>query len=62
MTTQTKKTVTVKFTATEVDWLLNKLERIATDARDKAKNSGSHSLLEEQFKAESLMDRIRSEQ
>ena len=57
MTTQKKK-VTVTFTAIETDWLLNKLQRIVTETQHK----DTPSLLIEKFKAESLIDRIRSEQ
>ena len=56
-----KKTVTVKFTAAEADWLLAKLERIATEARADSR-AENRSWFKEHFQAESLMDRIRSEQ
>lgn len=62
-----KKTLTVRFTANEANWLLAKLDRIVNECREKAKQAAigvgpSPSLLREQFQAESIMDRIRSEQ
>lgn len=53
--TTAKKTVTVKFTASEAEWILNKLQRIASDSKEKGR-------FEEQFRAENLIDHIQSEQ
>jgi len=56
-----KKTVTIKLTAKEANWLLSKLDSIQNRSIDESKKSGSRSALEEAFKADSLMDRINSE-
>jgi hypothetical protein len=53
----TKKTVTIKLTAAEAEWLWYKLEGVA----QQAKESGTPSALKDGFKAESLQDRIASE-
>jgi hypothetical protein len=57
-----KKALTIKLTASEAEWLLNKLERIVIEARELAKRGGGPSAIEQKCKAESLQDRIRSEQ
>jgi hypothetical protein len=60
------KTVTVKFTAAEAEWLINQLMRRADEVGGKANTSkhGSErdSYLLLKFQAESLVERIRSEQ
>jgi hypothetical protein len=67
METMTKraKTVTVKFTAAEAQWLLLQLERRALEAQELARKvqhpSERDSYLLLKFQAESLVDRIRSE-
>ena len=60
------KTITVKFTAAEADWLITLLERIALEGKEKAgkanHNSERDSYLFTKFQSEALRDRIRSEQ
>jgi hypothetical protein len=59
------KTVTVKFTAAEAEWLINQLTRRADEATEKASSvkhaSERDSYLLLKFQAESLAERIRSE-
>ena len=65
MTTKKNKTVTVKFTTAEAEWLINQLERLRGTAQEKATKanhtSERESYLVLKFQAESLVDRIRSE-
>jgi hypothetical protein len=63
--TKKNKTVTVRFTAAEAEWLIVQLERRASEAREKI-NAAKHaderdSYFLIKFQAESLIDRIRSE-
>jgi hypothetical protein len=60
------KTVTVKFTAAEAEWLIAELDRRALEGKEKAgkaTHTAEHdSYLLLKFQAEALRDRIRSEQ
>jgi len=60
------KTVTVKFTAAEAEWLIKRLEREAEEAMEQAKkvtySPERESYLLLKFQANSLVERIRSEQ
>jgi hypothetical protein len=63
--TKKNKTVTIKFTPTEANWLINRLERLAAEADEKAKKanhpSERDSHLHLKFQADALRDRILSE-
>ena len=63
--TKKNKTVTVRFTAAEAEWLITELERRAVDAQEKAKKANNaserDSYLTLKFQANALIDRLRSE-
>lgn len=65
MNTRKNKTVTVKFTAAEAEWLIGQLDRRAEESREKAEAakhpSERDSYVYLKFQAEALRDRIRSE-
>jgi hypothetical protein len=59
------KTVTVKFTAAEAEWLIKKFERDILELKDKIEGSKHpserDSYLQLKFQTEVFIDRIRSE-
>jgi hypothetical protein len=63
--TKKNKTVTVKFTAAEAEWLVTQFERRVVELQEKIKSSKHPSERESylllKFQTEALRDRIRSE-